>query len=404
MPQYNYVAKDFSGKRIAGRLEMADRGAVLQMLRQKNLVATSITEQQAKNKDGFRFSFGGSVPLSEVVIFTRQLATMIDAGIPILQSLEILSERTEHKRFKGILEDVTKKVAAGSSIHRAMASYQSTFTEFLVYIVKAGEESGHLDEVLDRVAISLEKTEKIVRKVKSALLYPAVVIAMAIVITSLMLIKVIPVFVDMYGSMDVELPVPTQILIQTSDFIRANLLWIGMALFGAVFALRQYSKTKGGSYVMDSMKLRLPVFGELIRKVGISKFSRTLGILLRSGVPILRAMEIVSKTSGNKVIEKTVADAIPAIREGKNLSEQLKASKVFPQMVIRMIGVGEASGELESMLDKVADFYDDEVDTLVAGLTTLLEPLIIAFLGVVIGGIVISMFLPMFQMVNVVSM
>jgi len=403
MPRYTYQAKDVSGNRIKGELEVADERSLIKMLREKNLVPSSIVESIPKKSFGFNFSFGPPVPLSEIVIFSRQLATMIQAGIPILQALEILSEQTDHKKFKVILKDVAKRVASGSSIFQAMSKYEDVFSEFFVHIVKAGEESGNLDEILDRVAIYLEKSEKITRKVKSALVYPAVVISMAIAITGLMIVKVIPVFVEMYSDFDLALPLPTQILIQTSAFVRANLLWIGLGAAGTVFGLRQFGRTSHGGYVLDSVKLKLPIFGVLLQKVAVSRFSRTMSTLLKSGVPILRAMEVVAKTSGNKVLEKAIADSSQSVREGRKISVPLKKTKIFPPMVIRMIAIGETTGELETMLTKVADFYDDQVDAAVSSLTSIIEPLIIGFLGIVIGGIVVSMFLPMFGMITAIG-
>jgi len=404
MPLFYYTAKDPTGRSVKGKYNAADKATLIQLLRQRNLMPVTVSDTPPEKTGGGGFSLRSRVPLSEVVIFARQLATMIDAGIPILQALEIASEQTDHKQFKKILRDVAKRVASGSSIYRAMSHHQHVFSEFFVHIVKAGEESGNLDEILDRVAIYLEKTEKLIRKVKSAMVYPAVVMLMALGITALMLIKVIPVFVDMYAGFDVELPKPTQMLIGTSDFLRANILMVSMAVGGLIFLFKVFAGTKGGRFFVDAVKLQLPVFGPLLRKVAVSKFTRTLGTLLRSGVPILRAMDIVAKTSGNNVLEKAIGSCGKSIREGRKISEPLKEVKVFPPMVVRMIAVGEASGEMEKMLAKISDFYDDQVDAAVAGLTSMIEPLVIAFMGIVIGGIVVSMFMPMFQMVNVVTM
>ncbi len=405
MPIFNYVAKDSDGKTVKGKLAAADKNTLIQTLRAQNMIPLSLNETVSKKKA----SGGGSlfksnkVPLSDVVIFARQLATMISAGIPILQSLEIVAEQSDHARFKEILGDVAKKVASGSSIYAAMNTYPTVFSEFFIHIVRAGEESGNLDEILDSVAVYLEKTEKIARQVKSAMVYPIVVMSMAVAITALMIIKVIPVFVDMYSGFGIDLPTPTKVLIATSDFMNNHffiIIGVGIA-FGIAF--KYFAKTPSGTLILDTVKLKLPVFGVLIRKVAVSKFSRTLGTLLKSGVSILRALEIVAKTSGNKVLENAINATSKAVREGRQISDPLRESKVFPPMVVQMIAVGETSGELEKMLSKVADFYDDQVDAAVAGLTSMIEPLVIAFLGIVIGGIVIAMFMPMFQMVNMVS-
>jgi type IV pilus assembly protein PilC len=403
MLTFNYVAKDASGKTLRGTAQASDRTAVLAQLRSKNLTPVALTEAAPKNASAFSLSFGAKVPLVEVVIFARQLATMIDAGIPILQSLEILSEQTDNKKLREVLKDVAKRVAAGTSINKAIGQHPRVFSDFFIHLIKAGEESGNLDEILDRVAIYLEKSDKLARKVKSAMIYPAVVMTMAISITALMLIKVIPVFADMYSGFKIELPLPTRVLMAMSDGLRANILYILGAGVAAFFAFRMFAKSEAGALTLDRLKLRLPVFGPLIRKVAVSKFTRTLATLLKSGVPILRAIEIVAKTSGNRLLEKVITSSGKAVREGRKLSEPLLESKVFPPMVIRMIAVGETSGELEKMLTKISEFYDDQVDVAVAGLTSLIEPLVIAFLGIVIGGIVISMFMPMFQMAQVVS-
>lgn len=402
MANFQYVAKDAEGKTIRGTLS-GDRTAVLQQLRQKNLIPVALTEAAPKNPSALSLSFGGKVPLAEVVIFARQLATMIDAGIPILQSLEILSEQTDNKKLREVLKDVAKRVAAGTSIHKAVGHHPRVFSDFFIHLVKAGEESGNLDEILDRVAGYLEKSDKLARKVKSAMIYPAVVMSMAVGITALMLIKVIPVFAEMYSGFDIELPLPTRVLMGLSDGLRANFLYIIGGIAASFFLFRTYAKSEGGALTVDRFKLRLPVFGPLIRKVAVSKFTRTLSTLLKSGVPILRALDIVAKTSGNRLLEKVILSSSKAVREGRKLSDPLGESRVFPPMVIRMIAVGETSGELEKMLSKISDFYDDQVDVAVAGLTSLIEPLVIAFLGIVIGGIVISMFMPMFQMAQVVS-
>ncbi len=403
MPSYQYVAKDTAGQTLRGTLQGSDRNMVLQLLRQKNLTPIALTESVPKPASAFSMNFGGKVPMSEIVIFARQLATMIDAGIPILQSLEILSEQTDHKAFRKVLVDVAKRVAAGASIHKALNQHPRVFSDFFIHLIKAGEESGNLDEILDRVAGYMEKSDKLARKVKSAMVYPAVVMSMAIAITALMLIKVIPVFAEMYQGFDIELPLPTRVLMGLSNGLRANILWIIGGAVVVFFGYRMYSKTPAGALMIDTLTLKMPVFGPLIRKVSVSKFTRTLSTLLKSGVPILRAIEIVAKTSGNHLLEKVIGSSGKAVREGRKLSEPLKESNVFPPMVIRMIAVGETSGELEKMLSKISDFYDDQVDVAVAGLTSLIEPLVIAFLGIVIGGIVISMFMPMFKMATLVS-
>lgn len=402
MKTFRYTVRTSEGKIQRGRLKFEDRDRLFEDLRRRKWVPISVTEEAEAPRSS---SFGrGGVPLTEIVLFARQLATMMNAGIPILQALEIVGEQTEHRVFRSVLNDVAKKVAAGTSMSRAMGAHQRIFSDFFVYTVRAGEESGNLDEILNRVATYLEKTEKIIRKVKSAMIYPAVVMTMALLITLLMMVKVIPVFVEMYAGFDVELPLATRALIGTSDFLRTNLLAVLGGAGVLAFLLNRAGRTPQGAYLLDRVKLNFPVFGLLMRKAAISKFTRTLGTLLKSGVPILRAMDIVAKTSGNRVIEEAVLGSVKSVREGKKITEPLAAAKVFPPMVIRMISVGETSGEMEAMLEKISDFYDEQVDAAVSGLTSLIEPFVIAFLGVVIGGIVIAMFLPIFSMVNAVGM
>ena len=277
------------------------------------------------------------------------------------------------------------------------------FSELFVNMIKAGEESGSLDDILDRLATYLEKTQRLIAKVKSAMIYPIVVCTMAVGITALILIKVIPVFKDMYADFGAALPAPTTMLINLSDFLIANMGWMSGAIGGSSVVLGKLSKTKRGMLVADSLKLKLPIFGTLLRKVAVSKFTRTLSTLIKSGVPILGALEITSKKAGNKIIENAVMKVRTAIKEGENIAEPLRAAKVFPPMVVRMIAIGEKTGELEKMLNKIADFYEEQVEVAISGLTSILEPLIIAFLGIVIGGIVICMFLPIFSLANIVA-
>lgn len=403
MSFFRYVARDTAGKSVRGEIEAPDERALVNILRAKNLMIISIAERKEGAKK-FKLPFmSGQSPLSELVLFSRQMATMVDAGIPLLQALEILWEQTENKEFRKTLGSVRQAVSAGSSLSQALAKQGDVFPEIFVNMIRAGEESGNLDEILDRLAGYMEKTAKLIAKVKSAMIYPSVVIFMALAITTLLLIKVIPVFKDMYADFDATLPKPTMILIQISDFLKSYIGFILVALIGIVITILQMSRTKKGGYMLDGLKLKLPVFGILIRKVSVSKFTRTLATLLRSGVPILKALEITAKTSGNQIVGEAIMKVRSSIREGENIAEPLRQSKVFPPMVVRMIGVGEKTGELEKMLNKIAEFYEEQVDAAVAGLTSIIEPMIIAFLGVVIGGIVICMFLPIFSLAQVVS-
>ncbi len=343
------------------------------------------------------------VKIDDIAIFARQLATMVDSGIPLVQSLDILSEQIENKGFAGVIADVRKDVEAGSNLSEALARYPRVFSEFFINMVKAGESSGMLDDILERVATYLEDTAALQRKVKSALMYPAVISCMAVVVVIVLLVKVIPVFEEIFAGFGANLPAPTQALIDLSNGLRKYFIVIIGGLGVVFFLLRRYFNTEKGRLQLDRAKLKMPVFGVLFRKIAVSKFTRTLSTLVKSGVSILNAFEIVAKTSGNKVVEDAVNNVRVSVKEGENIADPLAKSGVFPPMVTRMISVGEQTGELEKMLLKIADFYDEQVDAAVSGLTSLIEPLIIAFLGIVIGSIVIAMFLPIFKMSEVVS-
>jgi len=402
MAFYKYVVKDAKGRSIRGKIEAPDQRGLVNLLREKNFMIISVNEFNPQA--GLKMPFSTSkVPLTELVLFSRQMATMIDAGIPLMQSIEILAEQTDHKKFKEILMSVKKNVAAGASFSQALTKQGDAFSDLFINMVRAGEESGSLDEIMDRLATYLEKTAKLIAKVKSAMTYPSVVICMAIGITALIFIKVIPTFKDMYADFDATLPTPTLVLITISEFMIAWYRWVSVGLVAAVFLFRHLAKGDRFGTKIDAIKLKMPVFGLLIRKVAVSKFTRTLSTLIKSGVPILGALDITAKTSGNRVLEAAIQKVRASIKEGENISTPLGASKVFPPMVVRMIGVGEKTGELEKMLNKIAEFYEDQVDTAVQGLTSIIEPLIIGFLGVIIGGIVICMFLPIFSLAKIVG-
>ncbi len=403
MPRYKYIAKEKSGKSVTGVLEAGDQHELITVLRKKELVIVSIDEETSKLK-ALSFSFVKTkVKLDDLVIFSRQLATMVEAGIPLVTALDILGEQLENKTFKDVILKVRDDVETGSSLSEGMAKHPNIFSNLFVNMVKAGETSGTLDEILDRVATYLEKTSALQKKVKAAMIYPAVITTMAILVTAVLLIKVIPVFKEIYSGFGAELPKPTAILIGTSEFVRRYFIFFVAMIAGGIFMLNRYAKTEKGKLTIDKTVLRLPVFGILLRKVAVSKFTRTLSTLIRSGVPILNSLEIVGKTAGNKAVEVSVEEVRSSIREGENIAEPLAKSKIFPPMVIRMVSVGEKTGELEKMLSKIADFYDEQVDAAVSGLTSMIEPLIIAFLGVVIGTIVICMFLPIFKISTYIS-
>ncbi|MCX5681651.1 MAG: type II secretion system F family protein [Candidatus Omnitrophica bacterium] len=403
MAQYKYIAKDESAATVTGSIAADNKEAVVKELRKRNLTVVSVNE--AKESKGKSCSFGKEkVNPDELVIFTftRQLATMIEAGIPILQSLEALEEQISQKCFKVVVATIREDVSIGNSLSAAFGKHPDVFDTLFVSMIKAGEIGGALNVLLDRIAGYMEKALKLKRKVQSAMVYPAVVISMAMLITFVLLIKVVPTFKGIYDSLGQKLPAMTQLLILVSDILRKSFLWVivgGVALF---VSFANYKKTEKGSLQIDRLILRLPVFGPLVQKVALSRFSRTLATLLQSGVPILTALDIVGRSSGSRVIEVTIKNAAKHIQDGESISQPLIQSGVFPSMVTRMISVGEKTGKLDIMLTKIADFYEDQVDTAVAGLTSMIEPLIVGFLGIVVGFIVISLFLPIITLASII--
>ena len=401
MPVFKVIAKSQTGNTVTRTAEAENQLILAEVLRREGLIAISVQEIQGKSATaGF---LAPKVKLDDLCLVTRQLATLIEAGIPLLQGLDILAEQVENSTFKKVLKSLQKDVEAGKSFSEALNKQSHVFSPMYISMVKAGEESGKLEVILDRLATYLEKTSALIRKVKSAMIYPAIVSILAFVITLVLLLKVIPVFKGIFDSFGAELPPATAALIALSDFIRNYFLYEIVGVVGTLFLIKRYIRTPIGRKQLDRTKLKMPIFGTIFQKVAVSRFTRTFATLVKSGVPILIALEIVGKSVGNKIIEQTVLDVRGSIREGENIAEPLAKSKVFPPMVVRMIAVGEKSGELEKMLTKVSDFYDEQVDTAVKGLTSLIEPLIIAFLGVMIGGIVIAMFLPIFKLTTLVN-
>ncbi len=403
MPLFKFVAKDEEGSTITDTIEAKDELVALDMLRVKNLIIISINEEKEQEKArAAAKAKTGKVKAEELVIFSRQMATMVNAGIPLVQSLDILSEQMDSQVFRNIVGQVRSDVEAGASLSAALEKHPRVFTLLYTNMVRAGETSGMLDEILERLAGYLEKNDKLQRKVKSAMVYPTVVFSMAMLITLVLILKVVPTFKKIFSSLGGQLPLPTRILIQISDTLKHDFIYVVIVIAAMVFGLKKLVNTPQGREKFDQLKLDLPVFGIILRKVAVARFSRTLATLIRSGVPILGALEIVGKTAGNVVIEKAVDNARTGIREGESIAEPLQKSKAFPPMVTRMISVGEESGELEKMLSKIADFYENQVDAAVSGLTSLIEPLIIAFLGIIVGSIVVSMFLPIFTITNLI--
>jgi len=405
MAVFNYVARGADGKSISGTAEAADQGGLVRMLREKGLTPTSIAAGTAaaapkkKKKSGK----GGGIKLDDVVTMTQQMSVMIRAGLPLIEVLDILGEQTERRTLATAIRAVEKDVEGGLSLTEAMAKHPRVFNTFFLSMVRAGEASGMLDTILDQVATYLERMSALQRKIKSAIMYPLTVTIVAAAITTFLLVKVVPVFKEIFEGLGGELPWPTKITVMISEFLQQR--WYMIGIFGVVayVLLINWGKTKHGRFMIDKFYLRMPIFGQLILKSSVAKFCRTLGTLIRSGVNILYALEITAKTAGNAVIEAAVYKTRTSIQAGESLTKPLVDADVFPSMVTRMIEVGERTGALESMLVKIADFYEDQVNTMVAGLTSLIEPLLIVGLGLVVGFIVISMFLPMFKMIELVS-
>ncbi|MDD2688679.1 MAG: type II secretion system F family protein [Candidatus Omnitrophica bacterium] len=401
MSTYQYTAKDKAGKTIIGILEGASDSEVAETLHKRELIVLSV--EQAKKKALKAGAKDRNVKLDDLLIFSRQLATMIDAGITLVNALGILAEQIESKQLRNVVTVVRQDIEAGMNFSDALAKHPAVFSELYINMTRAGETSGMLDEVLDRLASYLEKTAALTRKIKSSLIYPIVVVSIAILITAVLLLKVVPTFKGIFEMLGGSLPLPTQILIGISDLFRKYFLFVLIGLVAIVVLLKRYITTEKGRYNFDRGKLKAPVLGPLFRKVAVAKFSRTFSTLVKSGVSILNALEIVSKTAGNKVIEESVLNCAKSVRDGEPISKPLSKSGVFPPMVCRMISVGEQTGQLEKMLSKIADFYDEQVDAATSALTSLIEPMVITFLGVVIGGIVISLFLPIFKITQLIS-
>jgi type IV pilus assembly protein PilC len=399
MPTFSYSARAITGELQTGEINLPTRDDVVGYLRQQRLIPVAV---RPKSRD-IEISIGSGIKTRDVVIFTRQFATMINAGLPLVQALNILAEQTENKKFKGIITAVLHDVEAGMTLADAMRKHPKAFNELYVNMVAAGEAGGILDTILLRLAVFLEKSAALARKIKGAMTYPAVMLFVVIAATVILLWKVVPVFATLFADAGLALPLPTQIVLAISGFLQAYILYMFMGAIAGVFLLRRYYATKSGRLVLDKLLLRLPILGVLIRKAAVSRFTRTLGTLVSSGVSILDGLEITARTAGNRVIHDAVMASRASIAGGATISEPLQKTGVFPPMVVQMINVGEQTGGLDEMLSKIADFYDDEVDNAVASLTSVLEPIMIVIMGIVIGGMVVAMYLPMFDMVNAVQ-
>lgn len=401
MPKFAYSGKTLTGQVAKGDIVAANLAQANSMLRRQQIVPSSLTPK----KSGFAAlneiqipGFEQRVKVKEIVIFTRQFATMIDAGLPLVQCLDILANQQDNKRFQKVLLDVKSRVEEGSTFADALRKHPKVFDDLFVNLVAAGEVGGILDTILNRLSGFMEKAEKLKGKIKGALTYPSAVIVIAMIVVTGLLLWVVPIFDDMFKGFGSALPAPTQIIVNMSNALKSYWYLIFGSMAGIIIGLKQAYKTKKGKRIMDGIFLKMPVFGELLRKTAVARFTRTLGTMLSSGVPILEALEIVAKTAGNVVIEEAIMQARSSLSEGKTLAEPLAETNVFPGMVTQMITVGESTGSMDTMLNKIADFYEDEVDAAVDTLTALIEPMLMAFLGVVVGGLVIALYLPIFSL------
>lgn len=405
MPQFSYEAVEPSGRVIKGSLEAESASVVLGKLQSLNYTVVDVI--QARGASGISFGFGnkaaGKVKLASLVVFSRQFATMVNAGINILKCLDILEAQTKDPVLKPVLGELRKDVVSGASLTDAMARHPKVFSKLFVSMVRAAEVGGILDAILDRLAAFLEKEQEIVGRIKGAMVYPVCVLIFAILMVIAMFIFVLPTFKQIFADSGAELPLITKMLFLISDIVRNNWFMIPTIPIATTFGLRWYYGTEQGRWNIDSLKLRIPVVGELILKMAISRFSRTFGTLVNSGVPVLRSLEIVAETAGNMVIAKAVDEARASVREGQRISQPLSASGVFPQMVTQMIDIGEETGRMSDMLIKVATFYDQEVDVAVKALTSLIEPMLIIVLGGIVGFIVGSIMVPMFSLISAIQ-
>jgi type IV pilus assembly protein PilC len=400
MPSFTYVARESgSGKEIRSSLEAQSEQAAIAALLNRNLLVVSIQEKMGRKGK----TAGGKVGLQDLVVFTRQLATMIDAGLAMVQSLHALAEQTTNKVMRDVIKDVCSRVEGGDSFSEALAKHPKVFNRLYVCMVGAGERGGLLAEILARLATYLENTARLRKKVKSAMMYPTVVTIVAIGITIFLLVKVVPVFGDVYKGFGAKLPGPTQWLINFSNAVREYLLYILPAVIGMVYGWLAYIKTKTGREFWDRTRIKLPIFGQIAHKICLARFTRTLASLIRSGVPILEVLQIVANTVGNVIMEKAIRVAANDIEKGESISNALGKHPIFPSMIIRMVTAGEQTGKIEQMLERISNFLDEEIESTLNGLTSLIEPLLIVFLGVTVGGIAICMFLPIFKMSELIA-
>src|SRR5215213_7973305 len=397
MATFTYTARSFAGEMRTATIDAASRDDVIAQLRRQRLNVVKIDEATPKKPKR------GHIKMRDIVILTRQFSTMINAGLPLVQAMTILAEQSENKVLSETMRKVVFDVESGNTVADALGKHPQAFSNLYVNMVAAGEAGGILDTILMRLATFMEKNDALIRKVKGAMIYPGVIMSVAAIAICVLLIFVIPVFETMFGSVGLALPLPTRIVIGMSGFLKGFWWAVIGGAFGAVYMLKQYYATSDGKLRIDRMLLRMPVLGDVLRKSAVSRFTRTLGTLISSGVSILDGLEITAKTSGNRVIQDAIMESRASIAGGETIAAPLKKSQVFPPMVISMIAVGEQTGGLDEMLTKIADFYDEEVDAAVSGLLALMEPVMIVFLGVIVGGMIVAMYLPIFEMINAVQ-
>jgi type IV pilus assembly protein PilC len=401
MPVFEYTARNLKGDLVQDKIDLPARDDVIAYLRKNKLVVVQV--RQAPRELKLSFKFGSGIKTRDIVIMTRQFATMINSGLPLVQALDILAEQTESKALKAVTKAVVYDVESGQTLADALRKHPKAFSDLYVNMVAAGEAGGILDTILLRLAVFMEKNDALVRRVKGAMIYPAVIFSVAGICVVVLLIFVIPVFANMFSSAGGVLPLPTRIVMTMSSFL-IHFWWaIGLGVGLSVYSIKKYYATSGGRLMLDKLMLSSPVLGDMLRKSAVSRFTRTLGTLIASGVSILDGLEITAKTAGNRVIHDAVMESRNSIAGGETIAAPLQKSKVFPPMVISMIAVGEQTGGLDEMLTKIADFYDEEVDAAVANLLSAMEPVMIVFLGGVVGGMVIAMYLPIFNMINLVQ-
>jgi type IV pilus assembly protein PilC len=399
MPVYSYRGKSRTGE-VRGEREADSKQALAATLRREQVSPLIIKE---KGKEFTLPKIGGKVKTKELAIFTRQFSVMIDAGLPLVQCLEALGMQQENKVFQSVLQAVRTEVESGSTLAFAMRQHPRVFDDLYTNMIAAGEAGGILDTILQRLSSYIEKAVKLKRAVKSAMVYPVVVLTIAAGVIILILWKVVPIFSNLFASMSVSLPLPTRIVIAGSNFVGRYIIFLIPAFIALGYAFKRYYKTENGRKLIDGTMLRVPVLGSVLRKIAVARFSRTLSTLISSGVPILEGLEITAKTAGNKIVEEAIMKTRDSIEEGKTIVEPLRDSGVFPTMVVQMVGVGEQTGALDTMLTKIAEFFEDEVDAAVADLLTAIEPIMILVLGFIVGGIVISMYLPLFSLISKLS-